>query len=287
MSEKADKKETRSPAGMILSSLGEWRQDVIDCLAFFTRLPVPPFLGKVTDGMPNMPRSSRALPLMGLILGVVALAPATLFDAVTLTSPLPNFMLAAVTIALMIMSTGGLHEDGLADVSDGFWGGHTVERKLEIMKDSRLGSYGALSLMLSISIRVGILSYLFENYGVSTGGVAFLAASLVSRVPILYVWHTLPPARTNGLSASIGQPTTMSYGVAVAMGAIATALMIVPLFGFLSAISAFIGVILSSLLIVRTANKHIKGQTGDVLGASQQLGEMAFGVGLLLFASAS
>ena len=265
----------------------EWRQDVVDCLGFFTRLPIPPLLGKVTEGKPDLPRSSRALPLTGLILGLVALAPATLFDMLAFTAPLPSLLLACITIATLVLVIGGLHEDGLADVADGFWGGATVERRLEIMKDSRLGSYGALALVLSVMIRVSILSYLFENYGVQTGGIAFLAACIVSRVPILHVWHTLPAARLNGLSASLGQPTTRSYGIAVGFGALATAILIVPIFGLMAGLSAFIFVVLSSLMMVRLARKRIRGQTGDVLGASQQLGEMAFGIGLLLFASAA
>ena len=222
-----------------------------------------------------------------MILGVVALAPATLFDILALTAPLPALLLAAMTIATMTIITGGLHEDGFADVADGFWGGHTKERKLEIMKDSRLGAYGAIALVFSLLIRVSILSYLFENYGVQVGGVAYLASCLVSRVPILHVWYSLPPARTYGLSASAGQPKRQSYAIGIALGAVTTALFIVPYFGLLSALSAFTLVVLSSLLVVHTAQRHIDGQTGDVLGSSQQLGEIAFGIGLLLFASAA
>ena len=266
--------------------LGKWRQDFVDCLGFFSRLPIPPLLGHVSEDMPDMPRSSRALPLIGLLLAVISLAPATLFDTLALTAPLPALLLAAMTITTMIIITGGLHEDGLADVADGFWGGQTIARKLEIMKDSRLGSYGALALMLSLLMRVSILSYLFENYGISTGGVAYLCAGIVSRVPILYVWHSLPAARLGGLSASLGQPSSNSLAIAIAMGALATAFMIVPLFGFSAALSAFVLVTAISLLVVNVARRHIKGQTGDVLGASQQLGEIAFGIGLLLFASA-
>ena len=264
-----------------------WHQDLLDCLGFFTRLPVPRLFGEMSGGMPTMYRTARALPLTGLLLGVIALVPATLFDALALTAPLPTMLLAAITIAVMIIITGGLHEDGLADVADGFWGGHTIARKLEIMKDSRLGSYGALALGLSVLMRISILGYLFENYGVQTGGLAYLATAVSSRVPILHVWHTLPPARLNGLSASIGQPSTMSYGIGIACGAIATAVFIVPTFGLLAALSAFCFLVLSALMVVMLARKHIKGQTGDVLGSSQQIGEIAYGIGLLLLASAA
>ena len=281
--EQTDMPDRKGP----LSVLKDWRQDIVDCIAFFSRLPVPPILGKVSQGMPDLPRSTRALPFVGLFLALVAMVPATLFDVLAFTAPLPTLLLAAMTIATMAIITGGLHEDGFADVADGFWGGHTKERKLEIMKDSRLGAYGAIALVFSLLLRVSILSYLFENYGVQVGGIAYIASCVVSRVPILHVWYTMPPARTNGLSASVGQPKFQSYAIGVALGAVTTAICIVPYFGLISALSAFTMVALSAVLVVRTANKHIGGQTGDVLGSSQQLGEIAFGVGLLLFASAA
>jgi adenosylcobinamide-GDP ribazoletransferase len=265
---------------------GYWLHDFRDCLAFFSRIPVATLFGPVSDGLPDFERASRTLPLVGLLLGLLSLVPATLFDAIALTAPLPPMLLAGLTLATMALLTGGLHEDGLADMADGFGGGHTIERKIEIMKDSRLGSFGALALLFSVLIRFSILSYLFENYGVWTGGVAFLASSMVSRVPMLHVWYTLPAARLHGLSSVAGQPTTISYGIGVGIAAIVTGCLIVPYFGFTAALSAFIGVVFASGYMVWLSQRHIRGQTGDVLGGSQQIGEIAFGVGLLLLASA-
>lgn len=283
---KSDKTSPKDIANRGLSLISEWRVDLVDCLAFFSRLPVPPLLGPQSEGMPHFERSSRALPVVGLILGIVALAPATLFDTLALTAPLPSLLLAGLTIATMALITGGLHEDGLADMADGFWGGQTMARKLEIMKDSRLGSFGALAILFSVLLRVSILYYLFENYGIGTGGLAYLSASVVSRVPTLHVWYMLPAARLQGLSATAGQPTLHSYGIAIAFAAILTGVMIVPLFGLAAAIGAYVMVVLASTYIVSLSKKHIRGQTGDVLGAAQQMGEVAFGIGLLLFASA-
>ena len=285
MPEMSTQNEKISAPRKVINYIKGWWQDILDCLAFFTRLPVPAILGKPRDGMPDMYRGARVMPLIGLILALLALIPATLFDALALTSPLPSFLLACITIASMSIVTGGLHEDGLADVADGFWGGHSIARKLEIMKDSRLGSYGATALCMSLLMRISIVYYLFENYGVTKGGLAYLAAGVVSRVPLMHVWHSLPPARLNGLSAGLGQPSTMSYAISIAMGAVATALLVVPNFGLASGISAFVMMVLACFLMVHLANTHIKGQTGDVLGASQQIGEIFFGIGLLLFAS--
>lgn len=282
-----DKNEHSSLIHIVLSDLLNWRQDIVDCLAFFTRLPVPAILGPVTQGVPQFSRTSRALPLIGLLLGAISIVPAVLFDRFAYTAPLPALLLAILTIAAMAIITGGLHEDGLADVADGFWGGQTIARKLEIMKDSRLGSYGALALMLSLLMRVSILFYLFENYGVSAGSIAFLASCLVSRVPILHVWYSLPPARLNGLSATLGQPSKQTYATGILLALVATGFLIIPTFGLSAAVSALVMLSGSTLLVVSTARHHIKGQTGDVLGASQQLGEIAFGIGLLLFASAA
>jgi adenosylcobinamide-GDP ribazoletransferase len=275
-----------SPKSRLLRELLEWRKDFADCLAFFTRLPVPKLLGPVTEGLPNFERSSRILPLLGFLLGLIALVPATLFDVIALTAPLPPMLMAGLTLAVMALITGGLHEDGLADMADGFGGGYTIERKIEIMKDSRLGSFGALALLFSVLIRFSILSYLFENYGVWTGGLAYLAANTVSRIPTLHVWYILPAARLNGLSSVAGQPTTLSYGIGIAIAAFVTGWLIVPSFGFASALSAFTFVALASGYMVFLSKRHIRGQTGDVLGGAQQIGEIAFGVGLLLLASA-
>ncbi|WP_319410388.1 adenosylcobinamide-GDP ribazoletransferase [uncultured Cohaesibacter sp.] len=285
MPEMSTQNENRSSSNRAVQYVSDWWQDILDCIAFFTRLPVPSFLGTISEGMPKMKRTARAMPLIGLILAFLALIPATLFNALAMTSPLPSLLLAAMTIASMAIVTGGLHEDGLSDVADGFWGGHTITRKLEIMKDSRLGSYGATALFLSLTMRISIVYYLFENYGVMTGGIAYMAAGVASRVPLMHVWHSLPAARLTGLSAGLGCPSTTSYGISIAMGALATALMIVPNFGLAAGISAFVMLVLASLLMVYLARLHIKGQTGDVLGASQQVGEIFFGIGLLLFAS--
>ena len=270
----------------ILGYLDDWRLDFVDCLAFFTRLPVPPLLGPRSESVPKFERASRALPLIGLLLSVIALVPATLFDVLALTAPLPAQLMAAMTLFTMVVITGGLHEDGLADLADGFWGGGDTTRKLEIMKDSRLGTYGALALCFSLLMRFAILSYLFANYGVQVGGLAYMAAVIVSRVPQIHIWYILPPARTSGLSAAAGQPAMGAYGVALSLGALATVILIVPIFGLLSAVAAFVMVVLTSLYMVYLSKKHIKGQTGDVLGAAQQMGEIAFGIGLLLFAAA-
>nr|WP_319484616.1 adenosylcobinamide-GDP ribazoletransferase [uncultured Cohaesibacter sp.] len=285
MSEMSTPNGKPSPIKQVIRFLMLWRQDILDSLAFFTRLPVPTFLGKASQDLPKMRRTSRAMPIIGLILAFLALIPATLFDALAWTSPLPSFLLACMTIVTMSIVTGGLHEDGLADVADGFWGGHTITRKLEIMKDSRLGSYGATALCMSLLMRISIVYYLFENYGVTKGGIAYLAAGVVSRVPLMHVWHTLPAARLNGLSASLGRPSTTSYTIAIALGGLATALMVVPVFGLAAGVSSFVMIILACLMMTRLADHHIKGQTGDVLGASQQVGEIFFGIGLLLFAS--
>ncbi|MCV6601792.1 MAG: adenosylcobinamide-GDP ribazoletransferase [Cohaesibacter sp.] len=285
-SNKPEEPQSQIFAKRVHGDLRLFLQDFRDCLSFFSRIPVTSILGPVSDGLPEFERASRHLPLVGLLLGLLSLVPATLFDAIALTAPLPSMLLAGLTLATMALLTGGLHEDGLADMADGFGGGYTIERKIEIMKDSRLGSYGALTLLFSVLIRFGILSYLFAHYGVWTAGIAFLASSMVSRVPMLHVWYMLPAARLNGLSSVAGQPTARSYGIGVGIAALVTGCLIVPYFGFAAALSAFIFVALASGYMVWLSKRHIRGQTGDVLGGSQQIGEIAFGVGLLLLASA-
>nr|WP_316859684.1 adenosylcobinamide-GDP ribazoletransferase [uncultured Cohaesibacter sp.] len=187
-----------------------------------------------------MYRTARALPLVGLFVAFIALVPATVFDVLALTSPLPSYMLAALTISMTVILTGGLHEDGLADVADGFWGGHSITRKLEIMKDSRLGSYGALALMLSLFLRISILGYLVrELWRQHRWARLSRLGACVACCNSSCLAHSARRARLNGLSASIGQPSTLTYAIGIAMGALVTALIVVPVFGLLSGVSAF------------------------------------------------
>jgi adenosylcobinamide-GDP ribazoletransferase len=230
--------------------------DLAAAFSLLTRLPVP------THAAPS-PRAAWAWPIAGAAIGALA-ATAT---SAALALSLPAGVAAALALLTAALLTGGLHEDGLADTADGLMGGQTKERRLEIMKDSRIGSYGTLALLLITLIRWSALTALI------TAGQhwpALIAAGALSRAPMSVLIATLPNARGTGLSHLTGQPPHR---------AVAAALVIAAAFAFLSTGLTLIPMALAAAattaLLARAAQRRIGGQTGDILGASQQLAEAA------------
>jgi adenosylcobinamide-GDP ribazoletransferase len=264
-------------------ALGGWRgilRDLAQMVRFYSRLPVPklPF-EQDAHAPPDFSTAPRMLPVAGLIIGLPAAC--TLLLATSLG--LPSFVAAAITIAVAVLSTGAFHEDGLADTFDGLGGGWTPERRLEIMKDSRIGSYGGAALMLSLILRVALLASLLEEASALSVALLYLATASLSRCFGLTPLILLPPARTVGFSSSVGRPSSL---------ALATAIVTVALIGvFLTGFAALhiAGLIFGcgfaltmTLLVTFWAKKAIGGQTGDIAGACQQVAEGAFYVGFLM-----
>lgn len=234
-------------------------------LMLLTRLPA----GRLSDPAPTIGASVWAFPLAGLAVG--GLAALTL--AAALAFGLPPALAAGLALVVQVASTGALHEDGLADLADGLWGGRTVERRLEIMRDSRIGSYGALALILSIGLRWQALAVIAAT---PFAPLALIALAMTSRVAPAALLATLPPARADGM----GRTATGASGKAVLIGA---ALALLPALA-LPAMGAMLAVQLGLCLgLARLAKARLGGQTGDVLGASQQLAEIG---GALVLAAA-
>lgn len=213
-----------------------------------TRLPV----GKIGQSVPPTAHTIWAFPLVGACLG--ALGGVVFWAGVSVG--LPALVAALLAIAISIVLTGALHEDGLADVADGFGGGRTVARKLEIMRDSRLGSYGAVGLFLVLALIAGSIA--------ESGNMAyFIAIGAVSRSAMLVPMLVLKPARTDGLGHGATIPLDARFGVAALLTAPFIVLAPQPaVFAFIAAFGT-----------VWLARKHIGGQTGDVLGTTQKLAE--------------
>ena len=174
------------------------------------------------------------------------------------------------------MATGALHEDGLADVADGFGGGASRARKLEIMRDSRIGTYGVCALVLSFMLRVGVLASLGRPVLVAT---VLIAAHAGARAPMSAFMRFVPPARADGMSAQAGEPPRAS---AVAAGVLGIAVLVVCL-GLAAGLVAALLVACGFAAMASICRRQIGGQTGDVLGALEQLGEV---IVLLVAASA-
>jgi adenosylcobinamide-GDP ribazoletransferase len=228
------------------------RDQMLSALALLTRFPLP-------DHSPTGAASAWAWPLVGAILGAIA----ALLCSALLWLGLPPGPAAAATLAALALMTGALHEDGLADTADGLLGGRTRERRLEIMRDSRIGSFGALALGLVLLAAWSALASMMQH---GTPWGALIAASALSRAAMVTVMTALPPARPGGLSASTGRPTP---GLAALACAIALTLAVLALGS--GALAPTLAAALLPALLAWAATRLIGGQTGDILGASQQL----------------
>ncbi|HKN31574.1 MAG TPA: adenosylcobinamide-GDP ribazoletransferase [Roseiarcus sp.] len=247
--------------------------DVADALRFFTRLPLP----APPPGPLDFSRVAWAAPLAGAVLGAVGAG----VLALTQVLELPALVSAALATASLIAATGGLHEDGLADVADGFGGGQTRERKLEIMRDSRIGAYGAIALTLALILRVGALASILSHGFWSAAGALIIVAAL-SRAAALMPLALIDPARADGAGAAAGRLEPASFAAACA-----AALILAVAFGLLTidagrAIDAALASAIGAAAMTALALRQIGGQTGDVAGAAQQWAEIAGWCGLLM-----
>lgn len=251
--------------------------DLAACLRFYSRLPVPQLPGEPDPHRsPDFTRLPRMLPLAGALL---ALPAAAMLAAASLAG-LGPFLSATLAIAVMATTTGALHEDGLADLADGLGGGTDRAKSLAIMRDSRLGSYGALVLFLALALRVGALATLLDRTGLAAATAVVLAAAL-SRVAALLPMVLLPPARSDGLAAAVGRPGQATLVIAV-VSALLLAVLAVPLgLGAVAVIAMMLLAGLASLAVTGLAARRLGGQTGDVIGACQQAAEILALLGLV------
>jgi adenosylcobinamide-GDP ribazoletransferase len=241
-------------------------------LRFFTRLP----LGASSQA-PDFTEVGWAAPLAGAIVG--GLGAATFLIARKIG--LPEIISATLAVAVEIVVTGGLHEDGLADVADGFGGGCDRDAKLAIMRDSRVGAYGAIALCLILLLRIEAIATLAHPYLEFAAG-AFVLAAAAARAAALSPLIWASPARTDGAGASIGAlSANVLVGAAMTLGLLATALGLLSL-GFLRAFSACIVGIVIARLFVALAQRQIGGQTGDVCGATAEIVQVAVLLALLI-----
>jgi adenosylcobinamide-GDP ribazoletransferase len=253
-------------------------RDLLACLRFFTRLPLPAMAFETqAHAAPNLTRIGWMAPFAGAIVGILGALTLALAQGLAL----PHLIGAALAVCALVAVTGALHEDGLADVADGFGGGQTRQRKLEIMRDSRIGAFGGAALCLSLLLRVGALAALLdESLGVACAAV--ILASAAGRAFALAPLALLDPARADGLGACAGR---LEPGVApqAGLGAFFIAA-VAGLFalGLAQAIVACGAALAAALTITALARHQIAGQTGDVAGAAEQVAEILCLVGLLI-----
>lgn len=235
-------------------------------LRFLTRVPLP-FVR--TLDLPPLAQAMRFFPLAGALIG--AFCGAVLIAANMLG--IPSLLAAAIALAAGTLVTGALHEDGLADVADGFGGGRTREDRLDIMRDSRIGTYGTIALLLTYISRAAIYETLSGAHPLTI--IALLASSgAFSRALVVDLLWATRPARSDGLSVFAGRPSKRSALFSLITGglgaAIAIGLELSPEIAALSIVAA--GIMLALMRAI--AMRQIGGQTGDVCGAVQVLTEL-------------
>jgi adenosylcobinamide-GDP ribazoletransferase len=235
--------------------------DLRIAISLSTRIPVRS-TAPVAEG--DVARASWALPIAGILVGLLGALVYWLSIRLRL-QPEPAAMLA---LAATILVTGAMHEDGLADAADGLGGGKTREQKLEIMRDSRIGSFGACALIVSIVLRWSSLAAIADPRLVA---IALVTAHAAARAPLPLFMRLLPPARTDGLSVGAGQPPPQSVVIAIVLGL----LCLLFSFALSGTLTALIALAAAVLLFARLVKTQIGGQTGDVLGALEQVCEAA------------
>jgi adenosylcobinamide-GDP ribazoletransferase len=234
--------------------------DLISAFMLLTRLPVARFAR--LGGAPDLARCVWAFPVVGLAVNGMGGLVYWLAQRVGM----PPLLAAAWTLATTMIVTGALHEDGLADTADGLGGGSTPAQKMDIMRDSRIGSYGALALLLSVVMRAGAIAALGRPIFVAT---AMILAGILGRSGILLLLFVLPPARDDGMGATMGSPRAKSIGLGLGL-AVVTTFLALPV---LPAIEVVVLGFSSSLVLAELAYMQIGGHTGDLLGASEVITE--------------
>lgn len=232
-------------------------------VAFFTRIPVP---ASVEFSQASLNRASRYFPAVGWLIGALCATALWLLMLV-----FPQDVAVLISIAISLLLTGCFHEDGLADTCDGLGGGWTREQKLSIMKDSRIGTYGAAALWVSLTLKFVVLSQLINPV------LALLVAHPLSRIiPTVFI-AAMP--YVSDVDTSKAKPLAESGSGADTAIAIITGL-IALMFINNPFIILFVLLVLAGVAYV-FLKRQIGGFTGDALGAVQQVGELAIYLSLL------
>lgn len=242
-------------------------ESFLGAVRFFTRLPVPAWVGHSAEGLN---RSARYFPAVGLLIGGLA---AGAFWLAALVLPKSIAVLAAMGITLL--ATGAFHEDGLSDAADGIGGGWGKGRILEIMKDSRVGSYGVVALWLALTAK---LAALYEAPAAWLP-LLLLAGHAWSRLLSTALLATMDYVREDLESKSKPLATRLSPGglaLAILFGAVPL-LLLPPL----AVAGGVIASLLATLWLAAKFRRWLGGYTGDCLGAVQQVAEVAFYIGCL------
>jgi adenosylcobinamide-GDP ribazoletransferase len=248
--------------------------DIRICLIFFTRVPVT---WKEDLPRERITRAFRAAPAVGILSGVAAALAYLLGFELTGGSVHVGATLAVIT---QLVLTGAFHEDGFADLFDGF-GVRGADAKLEVMRDSRLGTFGAAALFSAILLKVFLIAEIAFPWQTA---MALIAAGALSRGALVQVMATVKPATGEGMAAEAGQPTPFeaTFALAFAAGAAGLALFLgAGLGAVLTMAGAAAGAAAAAAGVALLARRYLGGQTGDVLGAAAIAAELGALLGIV------
>ncbi|MEY4911514.1 MAG: hypothetical protein RL761_1177 [Pseudomonadota bacterium] len=272
-----------------MQSIFRFLRHYLLAIQFFTRIPVTGRLAAWVGYSPEMLRASAAhFPGVGVLVGaLVAVLTAVLLTFLPQSSPLSPLVAAVLGTVFSVMLTGAFHEDGLADIADGLGGSQNRERALEIMKDSRVGAFGAIAVVLILLAKVSLLAVI-GDVSPEAMVVGIFASHVASRTFPLLLIHLLPHVGDAAGSKSkplADQITRFSLFIAflwffMAMACVFIAYDAIDL--IVSMVTAIIVGSIAFLYMWRLFAKRLQGFTGDCLGATQQVCEVAFYLGLTL-----
>ncbi len=237
-------------------------RDLEIALVFLTRLPLRP-KGPVALG--DLASVVHWFPVVGILIGAAGGITFTLAHYLHL----PSWPSAVLAIGAMLLLSGALHEDGLADTADALGALPDRSRALEVMRDSRIGSFGALALLLVVGGRLGAIAAFWEPWRALA---ALVAAAAFSRALMPVVMRLQPSARGQGLAAAAGRPSTERVVTGLVIGAVVAFLLLPSGQGLVAMLAAA----LVAALAAPSLGRAFGGCTGDTLGAVQQVSELAF-----------
>jgi adenosylcobinamide-GDP ribazoletransferase len=255
-------------------------------IQFFTRIPITGRLAKWVGYSPTMLRNSAAyFPAVGWLVGALSAGVFVCFVDILPTLPATPWVAAVLSTTFSILLTGAFHEDGLADTADGLGGGLTREQALEIMKDSRIGTYGSTALLLAMLSKLSLLVLLYQ-IDLVWSVIGLFAAHVTSRLMPLFLIRAM--THVGDMQKSKSKPladTIKNSGLLIGLLWWIAAIVLVAYFvSTLPLLIGTLGAVIPTAFMAWRLHQRLQGFTGDGLGATQQLSEIGFYLGLVIAA---
>lgn len=245
-------------------------------IGFLSRLPVPDRF--FDNEHSELSETAGYFAIAGALISIPAAAIASVLSVFDVNS----MLIAAIVLTIQTIVTGALHEDGLSDSADGLWGGKNKDKILEIMRDSRLGTYGTLTLILTFLLKFTALSHLLDSIDPLSIAIVIIVIGGISRAAMLWHWKKLPPARDNGLAHGAGEPSNDAMNIIFASAFVFMLCLFIAPFGIVIILAATLFTGFLCHFFTRLVKEKIDGHTGDTIGATQQLAEIALIVTLAI-----